>query len=118
MVQNPRAYTSFRKQWSADNWSWIEDSLGGFYFCRGQEISAETIKYGPFRQALQKCDKILTPKVCEGNSTTQIYQLAVNLSHQVANFSNYLGWSHRWVQKSLHFCKINRSAGNVIVLSR
>ena len=47
---------------------------------------AEEIKYGTYEDALQACDKIMTPKVCQGNSTTTILELAAKMNQDQSNF--------------------------------
>lgn len=71
------AYTSFRKDWKNDPWSFSGEEVEGHYFCVGDQISNETIHYGPYAEAVEKCEKILTPEICTvGNSTIEIHRIA------------------------------------------
>ena len=69
------------------------DPVKGLYFCAGHEIAAETINYGTYTEALEKCAKIQTPKICDGNSTAEIAKLATGFHlalNQKENKSNFI----------------------------
>ena len=74
------------------------DPVKGLYFCAGHEIATETINYGTYTEALEKCAKIHTPKICDGNLTAEIAKLATDFHlalNKKESKSNFIMVPHR-----------------------
>ena len=56
------------------NWSYQNQELNNFdnrtrhYFCVGDQISQQNLKNGTYKEATEKCSRILTLKVCNNDS--------------------------------------------------
>ena len=40
----------------------------GMYFCSDEEVSEQNVKIGTFQSAEEKCNRILTPKICDNQT--------------------------------------------------
>ena len=77
----------------------------GFYFCADEIITDENLKHGTFKQAREKCNAILTPKICNETVKDRLIKLRpVSSGYKVYSFNS----GPRKVSQRKEMAKITR----------